>query len=203
MCGCFCTIYTAGLQIACIVGEPVVIDVNKVEAARNGDKDCFAQVYECIAPDLYKVALYTLGNAHDAEDVVSETFIEAYRGIANLRDASSFKAWMMKILSVRCKRKVAEYVKHKNTFDIEGFMTTLSDETDLGQDISEQVTVLGALSRLNSKERQIIALSVLQGYSNKEIAQILGSPQGTVSSKLHRSLVKLRKMLDAGELAGK
>jgi len=43
----------------------------------------------------------------------------------------------------------------------------------------------------------------LQGYSNKEIAQILGSPQGTVSSKLHRSLVKLRKMLDAGELAGK
>ncbi|MCL2857489.1 MAG: RNA polymerase sigma factor [Oscillospiraceae bacterium] len=186
-----------------IVGEPVVIDVNKVEAARNGDKDCFAQVYECIAPDLYKVALYTLGNAHDAEDVVSETFIEAYRGIANLRDASSFKAWMMKILSVRCKRKVAEYVKHKNTFDIEGFMTTLSDESDIGTDISEQVTVVDALGRLNSKERQIIALSVLQGYSNKEIAQILGAPQGTVSSKLHRSLVKLRKMLEAAEQQGK
>jgi len=181
------------------VGEPVVIDINKVEAARQGDKDCFAQVYECIAPDLYRVALYTLGNSHDAEDVVSEAFIEAYRGIANLRDASSFKPWMMKILSVRCKRKVAEYVKHKNTFDIEGFMSTLSDETDFGQDVSELVTVVGALGRLNSKERQIIALSVIQGYSNKEIAQILGAPQGTVSSKLHRSLVKLRKMLDTGE----
>ena len=86
------------------MGEPVVIDVNKVEAARDGDRESFAQVYECIAPDLYKVALYTLGNAHDAEDVVSEAFIEAYRGIANLRDPSSFKPWMMKILSVRCKR---------------------------------------------------------------------------------------------------
>ena len=176
----------------------MVIDINKVEAARQGDKECFAQVYECIASDLYKVALYTLGNTHDAEDAVSETFIEAYRGIANLRDASSFKPWMMKILSVRCKRKVSEYVKHKNTFDIENFIASLSDEADLSSEVSEQVTVVGALGRLSSKERQIIALSVLQGYTTKEIAVILGSPQGTVSSKLHRSLAKLRKMLDAG-----
>jgi len=181
------------------VGEPVVIDINKVEAARGGDKDAFAQVYESIAPDLYKVALYTLGNAYDAEDAVSETFIEAYKGIVNLRDASSFKPWMMKILSVRCKRKISEYVKHKNTFDIENFMTSLSDEADLSSDVSDQVTVVGALSRLSAMERQIIALSVLQGYTTKEIAKILGSPQGTVSSKLHRSLAKLRRMLEAGE----
>ena len=177
----------------------LVIDVSKVESARAGDKDCFAQVYECIAPDLYRVALYTLGNTHDAEDVVSETFIEAYKGITNLRDASSFKPWMMKILSVRCKRKVAQYVKHKNTFDIENFMVSLSDETDLSLDVSEQVTVLDALARLSQGERQIIALSVLQGYTTKEIARILGSPQGTISSKLHRSLAKLRKMLEAQE----
>ena len=176
----------------------MVIDIAKVEAARTGDKDCFAQVYESIASDLYKVALYTLGNAYDAEDVVSETFIEAYRGITNLRDTGSFKPWVMKILSVRCKRKVSEYVKHKNTFDIENFAASLSDETDLSGEVSEQVTVIGALSRLSSKERQIIALSVLQGYTTKEIASILGSPQGTVSSKLHRSLAKLRKMLEAG-----
>ena len=176
----------------------MVIDTDKVEAARSGDKDCFAQVYESISSDLYKVALYTLGNSHDAEDVVSETFIEAYRGITNLRDVGSFKPWMMKILSVRCKRKVSEYVKHKNTFDIENFMASLSDEADLSSDVSEQVTVIGAMSRLSSKERQIIALSVLQGYTTKEIAVILGSPQGTVSSKLHRSLAKLRKMLEAG-----
>ena len=182
-----------------IVGEPVVIDISKVEAARAGCKDSFAQVYECIAPDLYKVALYTLGNSHDAEDVVSETFIEAFRGITNLRDLTCFKPWMMKILSVRCKRKVAEYVKHKNTFDIEGFMAVLTDESDLSAGVSEQVTVVEALGRLNSKERQIIALSVLQGYTTKEIAQILGAPQGTVSSKLHRSLAKLRKMLSAGQ----
>ena len=174
----------------------MAIDVTKVEAAKRGDKDSFAQVYEEIASDLYKVALYTLGNPHDAEDVVSETFVEAYKGIRGLRDASSFKAWMMKILSIRCKRKISEYVKGKNVFDIESFMTTLSEDTDLSSDVSEQVTVVGALNRLTFQEREIVVLSVLQGYTTKEIAAILGSPQGTISSKLHRSLAKLRKMLE-------
>lgn len=177
----------------------MVIDPAKVEAARQGDRESFAQVYECIASDLYKVALYTLGNTHDAEDVVSETFIEAYKGITNLRDVGSFKSWMMKILSVRCKRKIADYVKHKNTFDLDNFMASLSDDSDLSGDVSEQVTVVNAMGRLSHQEREIIVLSVLQGYTTKEIAAILGSPQGTISSKLHRSLAKLRKMIQVQE----
>lgn len=174
----------------------MVIDTKLVETARQGDKDSFAQVYDQIAPDLYKIALYTLGNTHDAEDIVSETFIEAYKGITKLRDPASFKPWMMKILSVRCKRKIAEYVKDKNVFDLDYFMTTLSSDSDVSADVSEQVTVVTALARLSAQERQIIVLSVLQGYTTKEIAAILGSPLGTISSKLHRSLAKLRRMLE-------
>lgn len=174
----------------------MVIDAAKVESARQGDKESFAQVYETIAPDLYRVALYTLGNTHDAEDVVSETFIEAYKGITNLRNASSFKPWMMKILSIRCKRKIAEYVKGKNVFDIESFITTLPDDSNVSADVSEQITVMDALGRLNPQERMIITLSVLQGYTTKDIAAIMGSPQGTISSKMHRTFAKLRKMLD-------
>ncbi len=176
----------------------MVIDWAKVEAARQGDKESFAQVYDSIAPDLYKVALYTLGNTHDAEDAVSEAFIEAWKGVSNLRDAQSFKPWMMRILSVRCKRKIADYVRHKNTFDIDSFMTSLAGNEDLSSDVSESVTVLGVMSRLSSDEREIVVLSVLQGYTTKEIARIMGSPQGTVSAKLYRALAKLRKMIEAG-----
>lgn len=179
----------------------MILNTEKIEAARLGDKESFAQVYESIAPDLYKVALYTLGNAHDAEDAVSETFIEAYKGITNLRNAASFKPWMMKILSIRCKRKMAEYVKGKNVYDIDSFITILPDEHNLSAEISEQVTVVEALGRLNAQERLIITLAVLQGYTTKDIAEIVGSPPGTISSKLHRSLAKLRKMLDAGNSA--
>lgn len=173
----------------------MVIDIEKVEAARQGDKDSFAQVYQSISSDLYKVAYYTLGNPHDAEDAVSETFIEAYKGITGLRDSSSFKPWMMKILSIRCRRKIAGYVKNKVVFDIEGFMTTLADDADVSADVSEQVTVMSAMSRLNAQERMIVILSVLQGYTTKEISEIMATPQGTISSKLHRTFAKLRKML--------
>lgn len=179
----------------------MVIDAEKVEEARLGNKESFAQVYEAIAPDLYKVALYTLGNTHDAEDAVSETFIEAYKGITKLRNTGSFKPWMMKILSVRCKRKIAEYVKGKNVFDIDGFITTLPDNANISADVSEQITVMEALGRLSPQERQILSLSVLQGYTTRDIAAIVGSPQGTISSKMHRSLAKLRKMLDTTDSA--
>jgi RNA polymerase sigma-70 factor (ECF subfamily) len=174
----------------------LVIDAEKVEAARLGDKESFAQVYEMIAPDLYKVALYTLGNSPDAEDAVSETFVDAYRGITKLRTALSFKPWMMKILSIRCKRKIAEYIRGKNVFDIENFSTLLSDDTDMAGEVSEQLTVMTALGRLSPSERMIVSLSVLEGYTTKEIASIMGSPQGTISSKLHRALAKLRRMLE-------
>lgn len=174
----------------------MVINAEKVEAARLGDKESFAQVYEVIAPDLYKVALYTLGNSFDAEDIVSETFIEAYRGITRLRNASSFKPWMMKILSVRCKKKISEYVRDKGVYDIDSFITTLSEEGDLSSDVSEQVTVMEALGRLTPQERLIVTLSVLQGYTTRDISDFLSIPQGTISSKLHRSLAKLRKLLE-------
>ncbi len=172
----------------------MVIDIQLIEAARLGDKDSFAQVYHTITPDLYKVAYYTLGNSHDAEDAVSEA-------VTRLRDANSFKPWIMKILSIRCKRKIAGYVKNKQVFDIEDFMTTLSDEGDVAEDVARQVTVMSAMARLNPQERQIVALSVLQGYTTREIAEIMATPQGTISSKLHRTLAKLRKMLEQDTLS--
>ncbi len=107
----------------------MVVDINAVRQARLGDKDSFAKVYQQIAEDLYRVALYSLGNSHDAQDVVSETFIEAYKGIRKLRDENSFKPWIMRILSIRCKRKIGQYINGRNQLDIDDFLD-LSEEGD-------------------------------------------------------------------------
>ena len=72
------------------------IDSQLVEGAKKGDSECFSQLYELVQDDLYKYALYALGNAHDAEDVVAETFLEAFRGISKLREADAFKGWIFK-----------------------------------------------------------------------------------------------------------
>ena len=172
------------------------VDVDLIEAAKNGCQESFCQMYEAVAPELYKLALYTLGNSHDAEDVVSETFLEAYKGISRLRDNHAFKPWIIKILNVRCKRRVAQYIRDKGNFDVESFIDLPAAEADLSVSHSDKVTVLSALGKLSPQERMIIVLSVLYGYTTKEIAQMLSSPQGTVSSKMYRAFKKLRGMLE-------
>ncbi len=168
------------------------IDIQAVSQAKEGNTESFELVYAQAAPDLYKVALYTLGNTHDAEDVVSETFIEAYKGIKNLRDPARFRPWIMRILSIRCKRRIAQYIKDKNSIDIDEILDLSAD----GEDSTQKIEVLEALNNLRRDERTVIVLSVLQGYTTKEIAKIMGSPQGTISSKLHRSLKKMKEMLE-------
>ena len=171
-----------------------VIDIEIVKAAKEGNADSFAQVYDLIAPELYRVALYTLGNEQDAQDAVSETFVEAYKGIKNLRDEASFKRWMMTILSVRCKRHVAGYIKERKNIDIDDMLEDPSAPESVPQ--TDKISVWDAVSNLAVDERQIVMLATVQGYTTKEVSEMLDLPHGTVSSKLHRTLKKLRKVLE-------
>lgn len=174
----------------------MVIDTQSICRARQGDKESFAEVYRQIAGDLYRVALYSLGNSHDAQDAVSETFIEAFKGIKNLRDENSFKPWIMRILSIRCKRRIGQYITGRNELDIDDFVN-LTEESDGMEETSAQRLMLAqALESLTAEERQIVALAVVEGYTVRETAQILGAPQGTVSSKLYRTLKKLRAKME-------
>ncbi len=161
-----------------------------IAEAKKGDRIAFGKLYESVAKDLYKLALYILGNKEDAEDAVSETFIEAFKGIKNLRNDSSFKPWIMRILSIRCKRKIGSYIKNKSTVDISECLNISAKDNS-----EEKVILWEAIGNLTFEEREIILLSVIYNYTIKEIAEIKDLPQGTVSSKIHRTMKKLQKML--------
>lgn len=176
----------------------MTIDIRVVEEARLGDQEAFTRLYEQVYADLYKTALFILGSRSDAEDAVSETFLDAYRGIRKLKEPSAFKSWIFKILQARCNRKIALNYKLRNHFNLEDF--ALSD-TSLcyNQNSDDKLVLMNALYCLNYHERSIVFLSVIQGYKIREIAEILKMPQGTVSSKLHRCLEKLKKTIERGE----
>ena len=171
-------------------------DAELVRQAKMGNEESFTQLYDMAAPFLYKLAVYTLGNPQDAEDVVSETFIEAYKGIGKLRDEAAFKPWITKILSIRCKRKIGDYVKNKNVYDIDDFLGLTEDDSDLSAEAGDRAVVAHAMGLLSYEEREIVLLSVLQGYTVKEISKIIRMPQGTVSSKLYRALKKMRTYIE-------
>lgn len=167
-----------------------------VDRARQGDAAAFSQIYERWQGDLYKYALYILGNRYDAEDVVSECFIEAFRGLKNLREPAAFKGWIFKILSIRCKRRIGEFIRARNTLNVDDFLLLPSDSPALDETSVENVQLLKALGEIKPDERMILILSALHGYTTKEIAAILGRPHGTVSARLHRTYGKLRNLME-------
>ena len=178
------------------------LDTALVLEAQKGGQEGFTKLYQAVAPSLYRTALYTLGNSHDAEDVVSETFIEAYRGLSGLRDPQAFMPWIYRILSARCNRKIRDYVRARNEMDIDEMLQLPGEQSEFSETVLQRTDLLRALQDLSEEERQIVVLSAVEGYTAREIAGIVGSPQGTVSSKLFRAFKKMRKYLEGGKQSG-
>ena len=158
-----------------------------VEQAKRKDKEAFAKLYELVYQDMYRFALYTLNNPGDAEDVVSDTVIDAYQSIRKLRDAEAFKGWIFRILSNKCRRKMKDYVNKT---------AELPEDLSGKGDFTEDVVTREAFIRLSEEERLIISMSIFAGYSSREIGAILKKSDNTVRSDKSRALKKMEQMLN-------
>ncbi|MDO5134814.1 MAG: RNA polymerase sigma factor [Eubacteriales bacterium] len=148
--------------------------------------EIFAACYERIYQDLYRFALYTLGNPQDAEDAVSEAVADAYASVGKLRNAQSFRSWMFAIVANKCRRKRKEYINRPGE---------LMEEIRGAEEMEESVQVRDAFSRLSAEDRLLISMQVFGGYKSHEIGQIMDMNQNTVRSRIHRALGKMREML--------
>ena len=158
--------------------------------------DTFTKLYSEVAKDLYRLALYFLKNKEDAEDIVGEAVLDAYRQIESLREESLFKNWIVKILTNKCKMKLKEYALLKEKPDEN--IVELSDERakrESRRDEFNRIELKELLMELENEERFIICLSVFEGYKGDEIAEILGLKPATVRSKKQRALAKLANLI--------
>ena len=165
--------------------------VDKVVKAQNGDKEAFSELYEEVGRDLYRIACYTLSNKDDAEDVVLETVEAAYKGIKRLRDPNRFGAWIMKILSNKCKAKIKDYAYNTVSLDDVKEIEAFSEDMDLNIDIQR------ALATLDFETKMIVLLTVFSGYKSAEIGNLFGLGGSTVRSRYRRALKKLSVLLDS------
>ncbi|HIZ21603.1 MAG TPA: sigma-70 family RNA polymerase sigma factor [Candidatus Blautia faecigallinarum] len=149
--------------------------------------EVFAMYYQNVYKDMYRFALYTLKNAHDAEDVVGETVLDAYASVEKLRDPGAFRGWIFAILSNKCRKKLSEYCRKTSELP-----ENLSDITDM----EEGVLVREAFKRLKADDRLLLSMHIFGGYKSYEIGQILGMNDNTVRSRVSRSLKKLRSFLE-------
>lgn len=173
-------------------------DENDVLMAIKNDNNAFANIYKSIYTDLYKMAFYIMGNKTLAEDIVSDTIIDAYKGISQLKDFSKFEQWILKILTNKCKKTLKTKYSHFSIFNPNA--RNIDDyELKSGDDIStreEQTDIQNAISKLSPLDRMIISLCIVEGYKSHEAARILSMNPSTVRSRLNRSLAKIRNDLE-------
>lgn len=164
-----------------------------IAAARQGDACAFGKLYETIYADLYHFALYRLGSREEAEDAVQEAALEAFRGISGLKKPESFRSWMFTILTVRCNRHVPSLIRRREEVPVEELALA---EEDFAPDAEQAWRLRQAIDALSEEDKQLVLLSVVGGFSGKEVAAILQRPPGTLRSRLHRTLKKLRTVLE-------
>ena len=162
-----------------------------VSSAKNGSTEAFGELYEIYSRDMFRFACYYLGSSSLAEDCVSECVCIAYEKIGTLRKASAFKSWLFKILHNCCNSALKEKMKSEGNVEYSS-VTELSSESE---DINEKLSLKQALLLLSDEDREIVILHYCQGYTSKEIGEILGIKDATVRSKILRSGEKLRKFL--------
>lgn len=158
-----------------------------VLSARRGDTAAFARLYSFVYKEMYHTALYSLRNAHDAADAVSDAVADAFETIEKLKSPEAFRAWIMRILFAKIKRRQKEYLNSNSDID-----DVLIYDTDFDFDSSELKEALG---NIDDDSRYILSLSVLGGYKSGEIAKIIGIKPSAVRSKLSRIKAQLRLQL--------
>src|SRR6478609_9080634 len=158
---------------------------------------------------LYSGALRMTRNPADAEDLVQETYLRAYRGFGGFQEGTNLKAWLYRILtntyinSYRAKQRrpdetdleeVEDLYLYRRLGGLEAARTGRSAEDELMDTFSE-AEVKAAIEALPENFRMAVMLADVEGFSYKEIAEILDIPIGTVMSRLHRGRKALQKAL--------
>lgn len=171
------------------------------------DQRDFAQQAMQYAPQLYSAAVRMTRSKADAEDLVQETYLRAYRGYSNFTEGTNLRAWLFRILtntfinSYRAKQRRVQETELDDVEDlylykrISGIDVASRSAEDTLFELFTDDEVKAALEALPESFRMPVLLADVEDFSYKEIAEMLDIPIGTVMSRLHRGRKALQKSL--------
>jgi len=178
-----------------------VDDVGLLKKAAAGDGRAFHALLDRHMDRLFRLAVSLVGNSADAEDLLQETFAGAYRGLDRFEGRASVGTWLTRILVMqtarfrRTRRRKPMGSIESPAFDASAASAAAGSSGTGGVDA--RIDMQAALLQLSPAHREVLVLREFEQMSYEEIADVLGVPQGTVESRLHRARSELREKLSA------
>jgi RNA polymerase sigma-70 factor (ECF subfamily) len=181
-----------------------------ITRAQQGDEFAFEALYRRFARTVYTVAHHMLGNHHDADEVLQETFIRIFKNLSRLRSPQAFTAWVYQITVNLCM----DYRKTRSRSrwePLEGYVRGSDEERHSHFELAtakwvrnpEQVLenkellmhITAAIEALPEQQKAVVLLHEVEGVSKKMISEILDCSLVTVRTNLHHARKKLRRKL--------
>jgi RNA polymerase sigma factor (sigma-70 family) len=172
------------------------IHAELIERCRNGDRDAHYRLYKLYSKSMFNIGYRIVNNRDEAEDVLQEAFISAFRNLDHYRGDASFGSWLKRIVVNKAinmiKSRRTERLPEDENFDVR---EEVWPEEDFPHSVEQ---VRKAIERLPDGYRSVLSLYLLEGYDHSEIAEILGISESTSKSQFNRSKKKLRDILEGG-----
>lgn len=168
-----------------------------VKRAMQQDAESFIQLMEENRQAMLKVAYGFFSNEEDVADVIQQTVLNAYEHIGELKKAAYFKTWLIRILINNCRQL---YNSRKRMIAGTELVAEKLEGTYFGP-YPQDHAFFYLLSLLHKEDRAIFQLYYSEGYTAKEISEMLGIKESTIRSRIHRGKERLRKQLQGEEWA--
>jgi len=155
-----------------------------------GDEAAFVQLMQQYEQPLYRIAYSYMRNEHDAIEAMQELTYRSYRNIRSIKEPQYIRTWLTRILINICHDML-----HKQKREIPSNLVIdqcINHQVYHRSEQATEIELFDTLSKLNDEQRELIVMKYIEDRTNTDIAQSLSIPEGTVKSRLHYALRKLR-----------
>jgi RNA polymerase sigma factor (sigma-70 family) len=170
--------------------------------AQQGDPDAFADLVRRYEEVAFRVAYLIVRGEAEAKDVAQEAFLRAYRSLRSYDARQPFRPWLLRIVTntaINNRRSVSRRNAMTKRFETTAGPNAHAESPEQATEAKEEARrVWQAVGRLDEQDQALVYLRYFAGASEEETATALGRPKGTVKSRLHRALRKLRRVIEEG-----
>lgn len=173
--------------------NPLLTESDLIKGCLEGNRRMQEELYQRFSPRMYAVCLRYAGNAEEAADILQDGFIKVFKKLDSYRGEGSFEGWIRRIFVNTAieqfrRKKYLQPVTEKEENTLEGDYTSALDQLGAKD-------IMALIQDLSPGYRTVFNLYVVEGYSHKEIGDMLGISEGTSKSQLSRAKVILQDMV--------